>query len=180
MSNVAPFYKVEDDGENTKYYLKGATGQDTEITADQYAALEQYGESNTDPVSGDLSEASIAKLHAEQDPASPLFAGSQPVNAGVSGTAAENPQPASAYYEPTGDKVDPIADTAQEPQGTTTISTEEATKPYEAPEPEVEPTPAVETPVETEPETQPDPAQASSEPVESVIPTEEDASITGA
>lgn len=127
-------------------------------------------------VSGDLSEASIVKLHAEQDPSSPLFEGSEPVNSGVSGTAAEKPVPATAYYEPTADKVDPIADAAPEPQGTTAISTEEATKPYEAPEPEAEPTPAVETPVEAEtiPATADYPAHIA------VQPTEEDASITGA
>lgn len=83
-------------------------------------------------VSRNLSEAEILRLHQEQDPASPLFKGFKFTGTGLPGTTAGNSEPTSAYYEPTADKVDPIADTIPAPEGTTTISTEEVSKPYEA------------------------------------------------
>lgn len=118
-----------------KYYLE----PDTEITKEQYDNINAATESG-DPAS--LSEANILRLHQESDPASPLFKGSEPIDGAVTSNTAAGTEPSQSYYEPTADKVDPIADATPEPAGTTAFSTEEVTKPYEAPgvEPEVAPT----------------------------------------
>lgn len=127
MSNKSlPFYLVPGtEGTPTKYYLKSEDGNDTEITEWQYNELTALTEQ---PVSGNLTEADIARLHAESDPASPLFKGSEPVNAGVSGTADNQIEPAKAYYEPTPDKVEAAEAEVTEPVGTSVHGTEEITK----------------------------------------------------
>lgn len=127
-----------------KYYLE----PDTEITKEQYDAI---NDSTNPGTSGDLSEATILRLHQESDPASPLFKGSEPVDGAVTSESAAGTEPSKSYYEPTADNIDPVADAVPEPQGTTTFTTEEVSKPYEAPEglPVVESDAANETTQET-------------------------------
>lgn len=136
---------------------------------------------NNEQLQPSLSEAEILRLHQEQDPASPLFKGSVPAPAGIPGTTAEGTQPDSAYYEPTGDKVDPIADAIPEPQGTTPFTTEEVTIPHEAPvaEPEVEPVGGINIGTDEETHiTPPESSELASEETPTAPP--EDADITGA
>lgn len=77
-----PFYKVPGStpDEPTKYYLKeGPELPDSEINQWQYEQLTALTER---PVSGDLSEANILRLHQESDPASPLYKRPEPIDGG--------------------------------------------------------------------------------------------------
>jgi len=163
----------ESDG---KYYL---LDPDTEITKEQYDNINAvYASEGT---SGDLSQANILRLHQEQDPASPLFKGSQPANGAITSIAADGSQEIKSYYEPTADKLDPVADQVPESQGTTVITTEQATKPYEA-EPAPEGLPVVETAAPVSTTLVPEPIPQVETPTSPVVktPTQDDAGITGA
>ncbi|CAM6001140.1 unnamed protein product [Sphagnum balticum] len=163
----------ESDG---KYYL---LDPDTEITKEQYDNINAAAA--PEGTSGDLSQANILRLHQEQDPASPFFKGSQPANGAITSIAADGSQETKSYYEPTADKLDQVADQVPEPQGTTVITTEQATKPYEA-KPELAPEglPVVETiaPVNAAPT--PAPQVETPAPPVFKTPTQDDAGITGA
>jgi hypothetical protein len=106
-----------------KYYLE----PDTEITKEQYDAITDA----TKGVSGDTGAVDIARLHAEQDPASPLFKGSESPGAEVSELATGESKSTSAFYEPTTDEVKAASKGQPEPQGTTAFTAEEVNKPAE-------------------------------------------------
>jgi hypothetical protein len=126
-----------------KYYLE----PDTEITKDQYDAI------TAATVSGSSEPTDLIRLHAEQDPASPLYKGSQSTGAGISELASGESKTTSRYYEPTDAELEEASKDQPEPHGTTAISIEEASKPYE-PVAEEEAIPEVVTPIpDAEPNT---------------------------
>jgi hypothetical protein len=106
-----------------RYYLK----PDTEITEEQYNAITAA----TERVSGDTGTIDIERLHAEQDPASPLYKGSESLNIGSSELATGESKSASAFYESTATEIETVSKGQPEPQGTTAFTAEEVNKPAE-------------------------------------------------
>lgn len=140
-----PAYEV--DG---KYYLKGENQDPSSNEGATEITKWQYNELTAGDVSEDLGETNILRLHQQQDPASPLFEGSEPAVAGVSELANGESKSTSVYNEPTDAELEEASKDQPEPAGTTAYTTEEVTKPYEpvpAEEPttEVVPEPEVET-----------------------------------
>lgn len=109
----------EQDG---KYYLKDESGDSTEISKWQFDSVEKLSE----PISGDLSEASILRLHQESDPASPLYKGPQPTDGGgPAGDTEIEVQTQPGYYEESTRSVP--AEISPESTGTSVHTTEAAT-----------------------------------------------------
>lgn len=109
----------EQDG---KYYLKDESGDSTEISKWQFDAVGKLSE----PVSGNLSEANILRLHQESDPASPLYKGPQPTDGGgPAGDTEIEVRTLPGYYEEPARSVP--ARVSPESTGTSVHTTEAAT-----------------------------------------------------
>ncbi len=107
-----------------KYYLStNSDGPDTEISEWQFDSLTNLSRG---PVSENLSEASILRLHQESDPASPLYKGPQPTDGGepFRDLPVEEPTAPGYYEEPA--RSAPV-EVSPESTGTSVHTTEAAT-----------------------------------------------------